>query len=146
MSTIPYKAPLGTHLKYILPVVLYCAFVFFISALSAPPAPDYGFSFSDKINHTGAYGLMMILSFRASSWLFRNSSLRTQLLAALFFTMLYGASDEFHQYFVPNRECDFFDWLADSSGALLALAGILLVRRRPLGRWLFAPEKGSVSS
>jgi VanZ family protein len=30
---------------------------------------------------------------------------------------VYGASDEFHQRFVPGRTADVLDWLADSLGA-----------------------------
>ena len=103
-------------LSYLLPVILYCAFIFFISSLPSPPAPSYGWKFSDKINHTGAYGILMLLSFRASRWLFRDRSLMQQLLIALVFTMLYGVSDEIHQSFVPNRECELYDWLADTLG------------------------------
>ena len=32
---------------------------------------------------------------------------------------LYGASDEFHQIFVPARTCDPADWLVDTIAALL---------------------------
>jgi VanZ family protein len=32
---------------------------------------------------------------------------------------LYGASDEIHQYFVPNRSSEVQDWLADAAGAVL---------------------------
>ncbi|MBK7255512.1 MAG: VanZ family protein [Ignavibacteria bacterium] len=37
---------------------------------------------------------------------------------ALLFTSLYGLSDEAHQYFVPNRSCEFYDWIADVAGGL----------------------------
>ena len=30
---------------------------------------------------------------------------------------LFGASDEFHQSFVPGRDTDVFDWVADTLGA-----------------------------
>lgn len=30
--------------------------------------------------------------------------------------ILYAATDELHQYFVPGRSCDFTDWLADIAG------------------------------
>jgi VanZ family protein len=33
---------------------------------------------------------------------------------------LYGASDEFHQYFVPHRSCDAADWAADLLGGSAA--------------------------
>ena len=35
------------------------------------------------------------------------------------FVALYGAADEIHQRFVPNRSCDVLDWLADTLGASL---------------------------
>jgi VanZ family protein len=33
--------------------------------------------------------------------------------------MLYGVSDEFHQYFVPGRSVEALDVLADALGGLL---------------------------
>jgi len=30
---------------------------------------------------------------------------------------LYGASDEWHQYYIAGRTVDFADWLADTAGA-----------------------------
>jgi len=36
---------------------------------------------------------------------------------------LFGASDECHQSFTPGRQADVFDWLADTLGACLAVAG-----------------------
>jgi VanZ family protein len=33
---------------------------------------------------------------------------------------VYGATDEFHQYFVPNRSAEVQDWLADVLGAVIA--------------------------
>lgn len=36
-------------------------------------------------------------------------------------TSLYGATDEFHQYFVPGRTLDFFDWLTDTIAAMVCV-------------------------
>jgi VanZ family protein len=60
---------------------------------------------------------------------------RRGLLLALALGSLYGATDEWHQAFVPNRECDVFDWLADSTGAVVgaALASAFLRRRGGAG-------------
>ncbi len=41
-------------------------------------------------------------------------------LPAFLFAVLYAASDELHQYFVPGRTALFSDVLIDASGALLA--------------------------
>ncbi len=45
------------------------------------------------------------------------------------FTVLYGASDELHQSFVPGRECKATDWLFDSAGAAIGLLVLLLLVR-----------------
>ena len=46
------------------------------------------------------------------------------------FTILYAASDEFHQYFVPGRECKVTDWLFDCLGALMGLLILHLILRQ----------------
>jgi VanZ family protein len=43
---------------------------------------------------------------------------------------IYGATDEFHQRFVPHRSADAGDWMADTAGAVLgALLAWLVLRR-----------------
>jgi len=34
------------------------------------------------------------------------------------FCLAYGGSDEFHQYFTPNRSCEWLDFLADAIGVV----------------------------
>ncbi len=36
--------------------------------------------------------------------------------------IFFGATDEWHQRFVPGRDCDFFDWVADALGGAFGLA------------------------
>ena len=43
------------------------------------------------------------------------------VIVSLSFCSLYGASDEWHQSFVPGRDADILDWLADTLGASIAL-------------------------
>jgi VanZ family protein len=43
-------------------------------------------------------------------------------LAALALSSLYAISDELHQVFVAGRSPDVLDWVADSAGALAAVA------------------------
>lgn len=40
------------------------------------------------------------------------------VLLAIFITILFGLSDEIHQLFVPLRQWDLFDLMADSMGAV----------------------------
>ncbi len=99
------------------------------------------FENQDKVMHFGAYGLlgMLLLGWmrpqggvlgfvpqpnlrgisgsmpvEAVGYSFRQIALAT-LIASL-----YGISDELHQSFVPGRNPDVLDWLADTTGALLA--------------------------
>jgi VanZ family protein len=45
---------------------------------------------------------------------------------------VYGVLDEVHQYFVPGRQSDVFDVLADAAGGLLGAGLMLLLLRRYL--------------
>jgi VanZ family protein len=93
--------------------LLVAALIFLASTRSNVAAPD--FANSDKFGHFGMYGLLATLLVRLgrgprAGWL------------ALLATSLYGASDEWHQYFVPGRSCELGDWVADTAGGALAIA------------------------
>lgn len=72
--------------------------------------------------HGSAYAtlaFLLELSFRRTShkWpLYRRHLLVFGLVA------LFGATDEIHQSFIPGRESDIRDWIADSMGACVGLA------------------------
>jgi VanZ family protein len=69
----------------------------------------------DKLAHFAVYGLLGTLvcrvgsGWRAAGW-------------ALLVVAGYAASDEWHQSFVPGRMTELNDWIADTSGAALAIA------------------------
>jgi VanZ family protein len=87
----------------------------------------------DKLLHAGAYaGLALLLRLAlAGTRLAGPAALAVAVAAA----SLYGVTDELHQRFVPNRQCDALDWLADTSGALVgaAVASAFLRRRGAAG-------------
>lgn len=58
---------------------------------------------------------------------------RTIWIYASMWATLYGALDEIHQYFVPNRYADFFDLVADAIGAVYGarLVHVLWLRAAP---------------
>lgn len=98
--------------------------IFALSAQSALPNLAPGFDNFDKVEHFGAYGLLGLLFFDAVR---RTTTLTLPKVAlvAILITSAYGASDEFHQRFVPNRSCDIWDWTTDTTGG--ALAAIVFV-------------------
>ena len=46
--------------------------------------------------------------------------MKIPVLYSCLITVLYGATDELHQYFVPNRSCDIWDFVANAVGAVIA--------------------------
>jgi len=79
----------------------------------------------DKMVHFAVFGLLATLvcrlgtGWRAAGW-------------ALLATSAFGALDEWHQSFVPERSADVQDWIADTVGAALAVAlytGVAAYRR-----------------
>ncbi len=97
-------------------LVLYCGFIFFLSSLPASSISSY--PFSDKAKHFFLYlGLGFIFSYflKNLKW---DISWFAICTAALFFSFIYGLSDEIHQLFVPGRTFDLIDLIADSVGGI----------------------------
>ena len=108
-------------------LLLYCSFIYWLSSKPSLPAPML-FTHQDKIFHMGAYFIMGILAWRFFNDCFSKPTV--VILVSLCFSSIYGMSDEWHQSFVPGREADVLDWLADTLGALIALVAIQLTKRR----------------
>jgi|WetSurMetagenome_2_1015567.scaffolds.fasta_scaffold93917_2 VanZ family protein len=118
------------RIKFHLPLVLLLAIIFVMSSLPSNTFPKLDFELSDKIVHFIIYFLLFCCFYYSLNNQNKFSPFRNySLYFSLFFTALYGATDELHQYFVPNRSCDFYDWLADSSGAIIALLFIILISK-----------------
>ncbi len=101
---------------YLVAAALYMAAIF---ALSSLPGSAAGIPHPwDKLAH--------FLEYAGLGYLLGRGSGRPGL--SLLFAALYGASDEFHQGFVPGREASALDWAADLVGAA---AGALFTARRP---------------
>ena len=98
--------------QWVWPVVLAAA-IFFQSGhkqIAGPNIVDF-----DKVMHFGVFGLLATLVCRlGKGW-------RAALLA-LVLTSAFGATDEWHQSFVPERSSDIADWVADTLGAALAVS------------------------
>lgn len=108
-------------LKFRLPVLAYLILIFILSSISRLDTPEIGLSFTDKWIHFLEYsvlGFLLIRNFQNET----NKKLQNNaFLITFLFGTFYGASDEIHQFFVPNRSCDIFDWFADTCGILLGI-------------------------
>lgn len=69
----------------------------------------------DKIQHASAYGALALLILSG----LRTLSVRYAVGWAWLAVALLGALDEFHQTFIPGRNGDVLDWVADVGAAAL---------------------------
>lgn len=93
--------------------VLVAGVIFAASSRGRIAAPDV--ANVDKYGHFLVYGLLGTLICRALG------DRRWAAVWALAMASAYGVTDEFHQSFVPGRSSEAADWLADTSGAALAI-------------------------
>ena len=103
-----------------LPPILYMLAIFYVSSQSNP-APAVTAIVWDKLLHTTEYAGLALLLCRA----LRGEGLRwaAALAVAIVLASAYGASDEVHQRFVPQRDSDVRDWAADTVGASIGAIG-----------------------
>ncbi len=111
-----------------LPFILYAGLIFYISNGPLPelPAPLY-FNHVDLIAHALEYALFAWLAYKA--FVFIKPLQQHILFVTLLISVLYGFSDELHQYYVPGRQMDVWDFLFDSLGAVVVMI-IFKIRHR----------------
>ncbi len=107
-------------LIYRLPAVVWAAVLFTLSSIPSQSLPSLVLNFKDLFLHFAAYSVFGLLLAHAliptAQRLPRKSGWLVILIGCL-----YGASDEFHQIFVPGRYCTFSDFLADCAGVAFGL-------------------------
>lgn len=131
MAKIIHPAPIRRdrcwvhhQLRYWLPVYLYALAIFLSSHQSRLEMPIKIIGL-DKILHFIAYGVLAGLIYRAC-----RSSRKIFIFQKAYFisaigSILYGFSDEFHQFYIPGRRTSEWDFMADALGAIVAIALIL---------------------
>ncbi len=107
------------------PPLLYMALIYGLSA-QPNPLPEVTTRVWDKLLHAVEYAVLACLFYRALAGEMIDP-VRTAILA-VFLTSGYAAIDEYHQMFVPMRNSDIRDWMADSLGAGLSGGVCALVR------------------
>lgn len=110
-------------------VAAYAILIFILSSLSNPsPIPDI--FMADKLIHFIEYAIFGFLLFSA---LYEGMAVKKAAFFSVILAALYGATDEFHQYFVADRDSDLFDLLADSLGGFVGTATGVLLKGGRLG-------------
>ncbi len=101
------------------PVAAYAALIFYGSSLSATPETVASLvkEVSDKVLHFCEYSVLGALAYRACRNAAGPKVAHSALSYAIVGCAFYGLSDETHQLFVPFREADVVDLMADVAGA-----------------------------
>jgi VanZ family protein len=109
---------LSRHICLKLPALGVAAGIWLLSSRTILPQPK-GILGYDKLQHFLAYG---VLTGALALW-FSPGWIKAHAFKAIAFAVClgsaYGIVDEVHQYFVPGRDCNVWDWLADTIGAIL---------------------------
>lgn len=112
--------------RYLLhiPLVVYWIVLFILTSIPTDSLPNL-FGISDKLEHLGAY---LILSFILTLTIYlreKNDLInKYYLISGMLISIIYGVFDEIHQYFIPGRYCEFYDFIANVLGSII---GSLLV-------------------
>jgi VanZ family protein len=117
---------------YWTPVVLYAALIFLLSSLSDADVyiPALTIPYADKVLHALEYGLLGILTYRAFRYAAGTWSAAHAALLAIAASTGYGMTDELHQAFVPLREANVWDVVADGMGSAVGAWGWTHVKPR----------------
>lgn len=121
MCSAPDAAPMIPRVPRVaslwLPVVAWAALIFLLSSFEAPDVGSGGVDYVvRKVAHVTEYAVLGALLVRATR----------RELPAFLLGVVYAASDEVHQHFVPGRHATPVDVAIDAVGVAI---GVALYRR-----------------
>jgi VanZ family protein len=116
-------------LRAFAPAVLWAIAIFCASSIPSNAMPRSIILSQDKLIHMGVYAVLGFVLYRGirrgTTWMWDTAGWVTFGIG-----VLYGASDEFHQHFVPGRSMDIYDLLADAIGIVCAIGVARYLERR----------------
>jgi VanZ family protein len=112
-------------------VAFYAGGIFVVSSLSHPPVISaWELPHLDKLYHLIAYSGLTFVLIRALSVTCASRPSTSIVVWAIVMAIIYGAFDEFHQAFTPNRMMSVYDLLADATGTGIGAGVWLWVQQR----------------
>jgi VanZ family protein len=122
-------------MKRYLAVASFFAFILFVIVEANQYGTNYVFNavkdlpFKDKIAHFSLYGFLgLLLDYALRSKNYKWGKLSVPV--ALVWVMSFAVAEEISQYWIPARNCDWKDALADLLGVLLFIKVWRLVYRK----------------
>lgn len=108
----------------------YAGLIFYLSSRPIGPELDLLPPNTDKLVHAAEYAVFGVLTYHALWVSYRPwRGRRLHLVVAIVIGIAYGASDEFHQSFVPTRDSDPRDVAADTIGTAIGAWSLARFRR-----------------
>jgi len=117
-------------LYYWLPFYAYAVLIFYFSSLPTIPSIIIEIIPETLIWHMIEYAILSILLLRSfinsKNTTFKENAIHLAIIIAI----LYGVTDEIHQYFVPGRTFDILDIIANSVGSAFVLTRSIFIRSK----------------
>lgn len=107
-----------SKIKFLIPPLLIAAGIFFVSHQPYVVVPDIGIRIEDKILHFIAYLIFGLSIIYSICGLRKDINKKRLFLILLAIGSIYAISDEVHQFYVPGRNADVADFLADVLGII----------------------------
>lgn len=107
-----------SKIRFLIPPLSIAAGIFFISHQPYVVVPDIGIRIEDKILHFIAYLIFGLSIVYSICGLKRNINKKRLFVILIVTGAVYALSDELHQLYVPGRDADVYDFLADVLGII----------------------------
>lgn len=105
------------RILYILATLFWMSFIFYFSSIPNLKSQYEADFLYRKVAHILEYFILTFLLFKTFKSL--NFYDKKSIFAAIFFSIIYAATDEYHQTFIFGRDGKFYDILIDSFGSFL---------------------------
>ncbi len=103
------------HINAHAPWILVMIAITVESSISNISLPNIGINFTDKLAHFTVFGIM--------GWVLTRgmllSNIKYPIILSILIGFIFAISDEWHQSFVPGRDSDVLDVLADLIGLIV---------------------------
>jgi VanZ family protein len=118
-------------MKYRFPAFFWALVIFVVSSIPSTKLPNIALLHYDKLIHAMIFFILGLLVYRALEPPAREITFNWQrAFIVVLCVIIYGASDEFHQGFVPGRSKDLWDLIADAIGGVCSVLFMYLMSKR----------------
>ncbi len=104
--------------RWHLPWLAMMTLIFWLSSIPNLSQSVLVFDLSDKLIHFVVFGVLGWLTARGFKHCTLDKIRKRYFVTAAAATIIFAATDEWHQSFVPGRFADVWDWVADTLGIL----------------------------